>query len=63
MLGIVIVEPLAFDDVSLDDGEAGAAEHAELFGLVVVDGRLAPERVQVVVGKRLLCHGGFRRHV
>ena len=56
MLGVAVVEGLAVDDVALPDGEAGAAEHAHLLGLVVVDRRLPAERVEVVVGERLLRH-------
>ena len=55
-LGVAVVERLAVDDVALAHGEAGGAQHAHLLGLVVVDRRLRLERVEVVVGERLLRH-------
>ena len=51
VLRVAVVEVLAFDDVALADGNAGAAEQAHLLGLVVVDGRAAIQA----------CRGGTRR--
>ena len=63
VLRVVVVERLPFDDVALLDREAGAAEHAHLLGLAVVDRRLSAQRVEVVVGERLLRHRRRRRRV
>ena len=56
MLRVAVVVRLAVDDVALQHGNGGTRQHAHLFGLVVVDCRLAAERVQVVVGERFLRH-------
>ena len=56
MLRVVVVERLTVHDVALLNGEGRRAEHAHLLGLAVVDRRLSPERVEVIVGE------GFLRH-
>src|SRR4029453_18789350 len=57
MLRVAVVKRLTIDDVALLDRHAGRAEHAHLFRLAVVDRRLSSERVEVIVGERLLRHG------
>ena len=61
VLEVVIVEGLALDDIALQHRHAGARQHAHLLRLAVVDRRPAPERVEVVVGERLLRHAFLDR--
>ena len=56
MACVVVVERLAVDNVSLEHRNAGAGQHAHLFRFAVGDGRAPSERVEVVVGERLLRH-------
>ena len=53
---VAVVERLPVDDVAFIDGDTGAFEQADLLGLVVVDGRRSPHRVEVVVREALLGH-------
>jgi hypothetical protein len=60
VLHVPVVELLAVHHEALVDRDAAAAEHVDLLRLRVVDRRLPAERVQVVLGKRLLRHRGGR---
>jgi hypothetical protein len=52
----VVVERLTLDDVALLNGEGRCPQHAHLLGFAVVDRRLSPERIEVIIGE------GFLRH-